>query len=98
VETARRKAISVVEVVSGSEYYSAMTKLFDKALEAVRRLPAESQDEVARAILNLVDDDEEPQPIEPGDLTAVLNGLAQARRKEFASDEEVQAAFRRFGG
>lgn len=75
-----------------------MTKLFDKALQAIRRLPAERQDEIARTILRLVDDDEEPEPIEPADLPAVLAGLAQARRNEFASDEEVEAAFRRFEG
>ncbi len=74
-----------------------MTKLFDKALEAMRRLPPEGQDEIARTILRLVNDDEEPELIEPADLAAVLDGLAQARRKEFASDDQVEAAFRRFG-
>ena len=75
-----------------------MTKLFDKALEVIRQLPAERQDEIARAVLRLAGDlDEEPQPIEPDDLSAVLEGLAQARRGEFASDEEIKAAFRRFG-
>jgi len=29
-------------------------------------------------------------------LPAVLEGLAQAKRRQFASDEEVEAAFRRF--
>jgi hypothetical protein len=30
-----------------------MTKLLDKALEAVRQLPSDSQDEIARAMLDL---------------------------------------------
>ena len=74
-----------------------MTKLLEQALEAVRLLPAESQDEIARAILTLArGDDREPEPIDPAHLAAVLEGLAQAERREFATDEEVEAAFRRF--
>lgn len=72
-----------------------MTKLLEEALEAVRRLPASSQDEIARAMLNLAGD-ERPESVAPGDLAAVLEGLAQSQRREFASDAEVEAAFRRF--
>ncbi len=72
-----------------------MTKLLDKALEAVRRLPADEQDEIARTILHIAAAGN-PEPIDPVHLPAVLEGLAQARRREFASDAEVEAAFRRF--
>jgi hypothetical protein len=40
-----------------------MTKLMEKALEAVRRLPPDSQDEIARAMLTLAGEDE-PEPID----------------------------------
>jgi hypothetical protein len=73
-----------------------MTKLLDKALEAVRRLPSDSQDEIARAMLTLAGNEGEPEPVDPAHLSAVLEGLAQAKRRQFASDEEVAAAFRRF--
>jgi hypothetical protein len=73
-----------------------MTKLLDKALEAVRRLPPSSQDEIARAMLNLAGNEGEPEAIDPAHLPSVLEGLAQAKRREFASNEEVEAAFRRF--
>jgi hypothetical protein len=73
-----------------------MTKLFDKALEAVRRLPASEQDEIARTILRLVNEDGEPEPISAADLPVVLRGLGQARRNEFAEENDVEAAFRRF--
>ena len=73
-----------------------MTKLLEKALEAVRQLPPESQDEIARAMLTLASSDGEPEEIDPPHLPAVLEGLAQAKRREFASDAEVEAAFRRF--
>jgi hypothetical protein len=73
-----------------------MTKLLDRALAAVQRLSAEDQDEIARAILHLAERDGEPEPIDPAHLAAVLEGLAQAKRREFATDAEVEAAFRRF--
>jgi hypothetical protein len=73
-----------------------MTKLLEKALEAVRLLPAESQDEIARAMLMLAESDAEPEPIDPAHLADVLEGLAQVKRREFATDAEVEAAFRRF--
>jgi hypothetical protein len=73
-----------------------MTKLLEKALSAVRRLPPESQDEIALAMLSLVGSDEEVQEIDPAHLADVLESLAQAKRRQFASDTEVEAAFRRF--
>ena len=73
-----------------------MTKLLEKALETVRRLPPDSQDEIARAMLTLAGGEGEPEEITPEHLPAVLEGLAQARRREFATDAEVEAAFRRF--
>jgi hypothetical protein len=72
-----------------------MTDLLERAVEAVRRLAPEAQDEIARAMLQLADD-EESEPIDPEDLAAVLDALAYADRREFASDAEVEAAFRRF--
>jgi len=73
-----------------------MTKLLEQALEAVRRLPSDSQDEIARAMLQLASSDGEPEPVDPAHLPAVLEGLAQAKRREFATDAEVETAFRRF--
>ena len=73
-----------------------MTKLLEKAIEAVRGLPGEEQDEIARSLLQLASNGGEPELIDPAHLSAVLEGLAQARRREFASDADVEAAFRRF--
>ena len=71
-----------------------MTDLLHDALEALQRLPPERQDYITRAILALADD-AEPEEIDPRDLSAVFDGLAQIERGEFASDEEVQALLRR---
>jgi hypothetical protein len=73
-----------------------MTKLLEKALEAVRRLPPDSQDKIALAMLRLSGNEGEPEEIDPAHLPAMLEGLAQAKRRQFATDAEVEAAFRRF--
>jgi hypothetical protein len=43
-----------------------------------------------------MEDDCEPEEIDPAHLADVLEGLAHAKRREFSSDEEVEEAFRRF--
>jgi hypothetical protein len=73
-----------------------MTKLLEKAVEAVRKLSVAEQDKVARAMLQLAKSDDEPEAVDASHLSAVLEGLAQAKRREFVSDTEVEAAFRRF--
>jgi hypothetical protein len=77
-------------------YTMAMTKLLEQALEAVRSLPADAQDEIARAMLMLAGDEGDAEPIDPAHLPDVLESLAQAKRRQFATDAEVEAAFRRF--
>jgi hypothetical protein len=72
-----------------------MTKMLEKAVETVRRLSSESQDEIARAMLELATESE-PEIIDPAHLPDVLEGLAQAKSGNYASAAEVEAAFRRF--
>jgi hypothetical protein len=73
-----------------------VTKLLEKALEAVRQLPPDVQNEIARAMLSLAGKDGEPEAIDPAHLADVVESLAQAKRREFATDAEVETAFRRF--
>ncbi len=73
-----------------------MTKLLDQAVEAARALPPKAQDAMARVMLNMVANEGPPEEIDPAHLADVLEGLAEARRGEFATDEEVAAAFRAF--
>lgn len=73
-----------------------MTELLEKALEAVSRLPPETQDEIARTMLQFAASNGEPEEIDPAHLSAVLEGLSQAKSCRFSSDAEVEAAFRRF--
>jgi hypothetical protein len=73
-----------------------LTKLLEKALESVRRLPPDDQDRIALAMLTLSGREGEPEEVDPAHLPAVLEGIAQAKRRQFATDAEVEAAFRRF--
>ena len=76
-----------------------MTKLLEQALEVVRRLPPDDQNNIARAMMTLAEGNTAAaEAIDPAHLPDILDSLAQARRREFASDEEVAAAFRRFEG
>jgi hypothetical protein len=60
-----------------------MTKLLENALEAVRQLPPDSQDEIARLMLSLTGSQGESEEIDPAHLPDVLESLAQAQAAAF---------------
>lgn len=75
-----------------------MTKLLDDALAAVRNLPPVEQDKIARAMLRLTGtDDEPPVALSPDERAAIAASKAAAARGEFASDEQVRAAWAKHG-
>jgi hypothetical protein len=68
-----------------------MTSLFEQAVEIVRGLPPESQDALARIVLELVRENElPPLPMSAEDETSLDESLAE-ERGEFVSDETIQA-------
>ena len=76
-----------------------MTKLLEQALEAVRALPDAQQDEIASALIALArefEDDQDEEDVDPDHLTGLLEGLADADAGRFATEEEIEAIFRRF--
>ncbi|PSJ62532.1 hypothetical protein [Kumtagia ephedrae] len=72
-----------------------MNELLRKAVEAVQRLPDADQEEVARMMLTVAESDA-VEDIDAAHLPDVLEGLAQMRHGEFASDAGIAATFRRF--
>lgn len=75
-----------------------MTKLLDRALEAVRGLPPDAQDDIAQVVLRLVGaGDETPVPLTPEEAAAIASSKAAAARGEFASDDEVRAVWAKHG-
>ena len=73
-----------------------MPTIVEEAVTAIHSLPPARRDELARLVLRIARQDDEPENIDPAHVSAVLEGLAQAKRGEFATDEEVAAAFARF--
>ena len=68
----------------------------DQAIDALRQLSPKRQQELAGYICTLAVNDREPEDIAPADLPAVLEGLAQITRGEYATPEKVEAAYRSF--
>jgi predicted transcriptional regulator len=73
-----------------------MTKLLEKAIAKARELPAEDQDAVAVTVLAMA---EETPIVALDDETraAIREGLEQARRGEFVTEEEIEAIWKRHG-
>jgi hypothetical protein len=76
----------------------AMTTLLDKAVEFVRRLPLDDQDDIARAIMQLAGSDlVAPVVLSPEEREAIARSKAAAGRGEFATDEQVRAVWAKHG-
>src|SRR5260370_20989219 len=75
-----------------------MTKLLDEAVEAVRRLPSDDQDDIARAIMQLAGSDlSAPVALSPEERKAIARSKAAADRGEFATDAQVRAVSAKHG-
>ena len=75
-----------------------MTRLLEQAIETASRLPDAEQDEIARAILQLAGrDDLPPVPLSREEREAIEKSKAAAARGEFATDEQVRAAWAKHG-
>jgi hypothetical protein len=74
-----------------------MTRLLDKALEAVRSLPLDAQDDIARLVLQLVGSDDDVVTLSDEEREAIAASKAAAARGEFATDEQVVATWAKHG-
>jgi hypothetical protein len=69
-----------------------MTQLFERAVETVRSLPPETQDALARIVLQLArDNDLPPIAMNVEDEASFDESIAEAERGEFVSDKTIQA-------
>ncbi len=75
---------------------SVMTKLMEKALDAVRAWPAARQDEAAALLLALDRLGPHPYHASAEELAAIDEALEQVRRGERADPADIEAAFARF--
>jgi predicted transcriptional regulator len=74
-----------------------MTKLFEHAVETVRGLPAETQDELARLLLQLAGEDQPVVQLTAVEEASLEESIQQTERGEFATDEEVRAIWAKYG-
>jgi hypothetical protein len=73
-----------------------MTKLLEQALEAVRVLPPDAQDDIARVLLQLAGD-EAPVTLSAEERAAIAASKSAAARGELASDDQVRAVWSKHG-
>lgn len=74
-----------------------MTKLFEKAVATTSKLPAEMQDDIASMMLALAGEDLPPIELSDGEIASFEKSRAQAARREFASDSDIQAVWSKHG-
>ncbi len=74
-----------------------MTKLLDRAVEVVRGLPPEMQDELARMFLQFAGVDQPVIQLTQEERAAIGLSKEAAERGEFATDEEVRAIWAKYG-
>lgn len=69
-----------------------MTNLLDRAVANLKTLPPAEQDEVARLLLQWIGAEQAPVPPTAEEEASFAESLAQADRREFASDAEIKDA------
>ncbi|MBV8849270.1 MAG: hypothetical protein JOZ16_06755 [Methylobacteriaceae bacterium] len=74
-----------------------MTELLEFAMRSASQLSDERQDYLARALLQLLEGEQIPEPTDPAHVDAIRCGLAQIRRGEFATEDDIEAVYRSFG-
>ncbi|MDH6259899.1 putative transcriptional regulator [Bradyrhizobium sp. BR13661] len=74
-----------------------MTKILEDVIEKVRRLPEDRQAYVAEVLEQIVANDGDLFVVPDEHRAAVLEGLEQAERSEFATDQEMAALWKKCG-
>lgn len=74
-----------------------MTDLLERAVATVRGLPPEMQDDIARVVLMIAGEDQPLIQLTPEEEASFAESLAQAARREFATDEQVRAVWAKHG-
>jgi hypothetical protein len=74
-----------------------MTQLLEHAVETLRGLPPETQDDLARVLMQLAGEDQPVIQLSAEEEALLEESLAQAERGEFATDEQVSAIWAKHG-
>lgn len=71
-----------------------MTKLLEEAIEAIRKLPEERQNELAEFLVAATK--EEGRGYSQKQIEAIDSGLADAEAGRFATDEEISSLLSKY--
>jgi predicted transcriptional regulator len=74
-----------------------MTKVLEDAIEKVRRLPEDQHAHVAEILEQIAAASSDPFIVPESHRAAVLEGLAEAERGEYVSDEDMAALWKKCG-
>lgn len=74
-----------------------MSDLLEKAIETARALSRSKQDDIARVVMALAENDDAAIQLTPEEEATFAESLAQADRREFATDEQVRAIWAKHG-
>ena len=74
-----------------------MSDLLDQALIAARDLSPEVRDDLARLVLAIAGCEAPPVALSAAEQASLSHSREQAMRREFASDEQVRAAWAKHG-
>ena len=73
-----------------------MSSLLEKALERVRAWPKSRQDDLARIALDMDEQGATPYALTEDERRVLEAAWCESEVEDFASEEEVKAAYRRF--
>jgi predicted RNA-binding Zn ribbon-like protein len=68
-----------------------MTKLLERAVDSVRALPPEVQDELARLLLQVAGEEQPVIRLTPEERADLAEADAEISRGEFATDEQMRS-------
>ena len=74
-----------------------MTKILEDAIEKVRRLPEDRHAHVAEVLEQIAAFGSGPFVVPESHRAAVLQGLAEAERGQYVSDEDMAALWKKCG-
>ena len=74
-----------------------MTELLEHALETVRALPPNTQDDLARLLLQLAGEEQPIIPLTDKEAASFDESLKQAEKSEFATDEQIRSIWAKHG-
>lgn len=72
-----------------------MTDLLEQAVAKLRSLPPTRQDEIAKLLFILAEQQPDTYEFSDEQVARIKTGLAEADAKQFLTDDEVAALFRR---